>query len=74
MWIKQIIKGKAILFESGIYSKLPEDLPDNLALAVLDVAGGAPAQVSKSASPGDIVVVMGAGKAGLLCLYEANKG
>lgn len=66
------IKGKAILFESGIYSKLPEDLPDNLALAVLDVAG-APAQVSKSASPGDIVVVMGAGKAGLLCLYEANK-
>lgn len=66
------IKGKAILFESGIYAKLPEDLPDNLSLAILDVAG-APAQVSKCASLGDIVVVVGAGKAGILCLYEANK-
>lgn len=66
------IKGKAILFESGIYAKLPKDLPDNLSLAVLDVAG-APAQVSKKAFLGDVVVIMGAGKAGLLCLYEAKK-
>lgn len=33
------IKGQAILFESGIYAKLPSDMPENLALAALDVAG-----------------------------------
>ncbi|MGM0397106.1 MAG: zinc-binding dehydrogenase [Bacillota bacterium] len=67
------IKGKAILFESGIYSKLPEDMPENLALSVLDVAG-APAQTAKLVKPGDTVVVLGGtGKSGMLCLYEAKK-
>ncbi len=67
------IKGKAILFESGIYAKLPEDLPENLALSVLDVAG-APAQTAKLVKPGDTVVVIGGtGKSGMLCLYEAKK-
>ncbi len=67
------ITGKAILFESGIYAVLPEDLPQNLALSVLDVAG-APAQTAKLVQPGDTVVVIGgAGKSGMLCLYEAKK-
>ncbi|MCG8482778.1 MAG: zinc-binding dehydrogenase [Clostridia bacterium] len=67
------IKGKAILFESGIYAKLPEDMPIKLALSALDVAG-APAQTAKLVKPGDIVVVIGGGgKSGLLCLYEAKK-
>ncbi|MEW6228760.1 MAG: L-erythro-3,5-diaminohexanoate dehydrogenase [Bacillota bacterium] len=67
------IKGKAILFESGIYAKLPCDMPVSLALAVLDVAG-APAQTAKLVKPGDTVLVIGAGgKSGLLCLYEARK-
>jgi L-erythro-3,5-diaminohexanoate dehydrogenase len=67
------IKGKAILFESGIYAVLPDDLPDTLSLAVLDVAGAA-AQTARLVRPGDIVVVIGAGgKSGLLCLYEARK-
>jgi L-erythro-3,5-diaminohexanoate dehydrogenase len=67
------IKGKAILFESGIYSVLPDDLPENLALSVLDVAG-APAQTAKLVKPGDTVVVIGGtGKSGMLCLYEAKK-
>lgn len=67
------IKGKAILFESGIYAKLPEDIPENLALSVLDVAG-APAQTAKLVKPGDTVVVLGGtGKSGMLCLYEAKK-
>jgi len=64
------VTGTAILFESGIYAKLPADLPENLAMAALDVAG-APAQVRVNAVPGDTVVVIGAGKAGLLCLQEA---
>ena len=67
------IKGKAILFESGIYAKLPTDIPENLALSILDVAG-APAQTIKLVKEGDTVLVLGgSGKSGLLCLYEAKK-
>ncbi|WP_207726919.1 L-erythro-3,5-diaminohexanoate dehydrogenase [Anaerosolibacter carboniphilus] len=67
------IKGKAILFESGIYAVLPSDLPENLALSVLDVAG-APAQTAKLVKPGDTVLVIGgAGKSGMLCCYEAKR-
>ena len=67
------IKGQAILFQSGIYAKLPTDLPETLALSVLDVAG-APAQAAKLVKPGDTVVVIGGGgKSGLLCLFEAKK-
>lgn len=67
------IKGKAILFESGIYAVLPEDMPENLALAALDVAG-APAQVAKLVKPCESVVILGsAGKSGMLCAYEAVK-
>lgn len=67
------IEGKAILFESGIYAKLPEDMGENLALAALDVAG-APAQVAKMVKPGDSVLILGAsGKSGMMCAYEAMK-
>ncbi|MCG8636484.1 MAG: L-erythro-3,5-diaminohexanoate dehydrogenase [Desulfobacterales bacterium] len=64
------VTGTAVLFETGIYARLPEDLPEGLAMAVLDVAG-APAQVRVNAAPGQTVAVIGAGKAGLLCLAEA---
>jgi L-erythro-3,5-diaminohexanoate dehydrogenase len=67
------VKAQAILFESGIYSKLPEDMDESLALAALDVAG-APAQVAKLVKPGDCVFILGAtGKSGILCAYEARK-
>ncbi|MDO5017381.1 MAG: zinc-binding dehydrogenase [Porphyromonas sp.] len=67
------IDGKAILFESGIYAKIPDDLPENLVLSALDVAG-APAQVAKLVKPGDTVTIIGAGgKSGMLCCYEAKK-
>ncbi|SDG64574.1 L-erythro-3,5-diaminohexanoate dehydrogenase [Thermoanaerobacter thermohydrosulfuricus] len=67
------IKGKAILFESGIYAKLPDDMEETLALAALDVAG-APAQTAKLVKPGQSVLVLGAnGKSGMLCCYEAKK-
>lgn len=67
------IKGKAILFESGLYAKLPKDMDENLALAALDVAG-APAQVAKLVKPGQSVLLLGAaGKSGMLCCYEAVK-
>lgn len=67
------IDGKAILFESGIYAKIPNDLPEKLALSALDVAG-APAQTAKLVKPGDTVLIIGAGgKSGMLCCYEAKK-
>ncbi|MDD2595350.1 MAG: zinc-binding dehydrogenase [Bacteroidales bacterium] len=67
------IDGKAILFESGIYAKIPTDMPEKLALSALDVAG-APAQTAKLCKPGDIVLIIGAGgKSGMLCCYEAKK-
>ncbi len=68
-----LVKGKAILFESGIYAKLPPDLDETLVMAALDVAG-APAQTAKWVNSGDTVFIIGAGgKSGLLCLYEAKK-
>jgi len=67
------VRGKAVLFASGIYSLLPPDIPEKLALAVLDVAG-APAQTARLVRPGDTVFVIGAGgKSGLLCMYEAKR-
>jgi len=67
------IEGKAILFKSGIYAKLPEDMEDTLALAILDVAG-APAQVKNLVKPGNTVLILGAtGKSGLMCSLMAKK-
>ncbi len=67
------IDGKAILFESGIYARIPDDIPETLALSALDVAG-APAQTAKLVKPGDTVLIIGAGgKSGMLCSYEARK-
>lgn len=66
------IKGKAILFETGIYARIPKDIPENLAVAVMDVAG-APAWTAKYVTAGEYMAVIGVGKAGLLCLHEAKK-
>ena len=67
------IKGQAVLFESGVWTKLPGDMPEPLALAVLDVAGG-PAQVDRLVRLGDTVAVIGArGKSGMLCCYQAKR-
>jgi len=67
------IEGQAILFETGIYAKLPQDMSKELALAALDVAG-APAQTAKLVKPGDAVLILGGGgKSGMLCAAEAMK-
>jgi L-erythro-3,5-diaminohexanoate dehydrogenase len=67
------VEGQAILFETGLYAKLPDDIEQKMALAILDVAG-APAQTARLVQAGDTVVVIGGGgKSGTLCLYEAKK-
>jgi len=66
------IRGKAILFESGLWARLPADIDDDVALAVLDVAG-APAQVQRMTRPVMTVVVIGAdGKSGMLSCAQAK--
>jgi L-erythro-3,5-diaminohexanoate dehydrogenase len=67
------VDGTAVLFESGPYARLPDDIPDDVALAVLDVCG-APAQVYRLAQPGQTIVVVGAdGKSGLLVCARARE-
>jgi L-erythro-3,5-diaminohexanoate dehydrogenase len=67
------VEAKAILFESGVCAKLPEDMSETLALSILDVAG-APIQTARMVKPGDTVMILGAsGKSGILCAYVAKK-
>ena len=67
------VTAQAILFETGIYAKLPEDMTQELALAALDVAG-APAQTAKLVKPGESVLILGGGgKSGMLCCFEAMR-
>ena len=67
------VTGEAVLFASGAYARMPADLPERLALAVLDVAGAAP-QVARLVKEGDRVLVLGGGgKSGVLCAAEARR-
>jgi L-erythro-3,5-diaminohexanoate dehydrogenase len=66
------VSGTAILFARTLFARLPEDFPEEVALAAFDVAG-APAGVLRDAKPGDTVLVIGTGKAGLLCLAAARE-
>jgi len=67
------VSGRAILFGSGIYAEVPEDLPDDVTLGVLDVCG-APAWMARLARPGMTVAIIGAGgKSGLLACAQAAR-
>ncbi len=60
------IDGKAVLFDSGVLAKIPDDMDLNVCLALLDVAG-APPQADRLVEKGDVVYIIGAGKSGILC-------
>ena len=67
------VRGQAVLFASALFTRLPEDIPETLALAVLDVCG-APAQTARLVKPGQTVVILGAGgKSGVLCAWQARQ-
>ena len=66
------VRGRAVLFATGLFSRLPPDLPDELALAALDVCG-APALVARHARRGARVLVIGAGKSGALVCAQAKE-
>ena len=66
------VRGRAVLFASGLWAPLPEDMPLEMALAVLDVCG-APAWVARLATKGQRVLVLGAGKSGSLACAQARR-
>jgi L-erythro-3,5-diaminohexanoate dehydrogenase len=66
------VRAHAILFATGLFAKLPEDMPDTLSLAALDVCG-APALTGRLAEPGMRVLVVGAGTSGALCCAQARR-
>lgn len=59
------VKGHAILFESGIACPLPKDIPEAIALAILDICG-APALTLRHVKKNDTVLFIGAGKSAKL--------
>jgi L-erythro-3,5-diaminohexanoate dehydrogenase len=65
-------QGHAILFASGLYTKLPSDIPRSAAMALCDVAG-APGHVANLVKPGQTICVLGCGRAGLLSLSAARQ-
>lgn len=65
------VRGRAILFGSGIFAEVPDDLADETVLGVLDVCG-APAWTARLAQPGmDVAVIGGGGKSGMLSCAQA---
>lgn len=64
--------GEAILFATGLWARLPDDLPETLTLAALDVCG-APALVARHVRAGARVLVIGAGKSGALVCAQARE-
>jgi L-erythro-3,5-diaminohexanoate dehydrogenase len=63
--------GRAYLPATAPWAPVPDDLPLATVLAALDVSG-APSHTCALAAPGDTVIVLGAGHAGLLSLAAAR--
>ena len=66
------VRGRAVLFASGLWAPMPDDMPEAMALSILDVCG-APAWVARLAQKGQRVLVIGAGKSGSLACAQARK-
>ncbi|HET6439391.1 MAG TPA: L-erythro-3,5-diaminohexanoate dehydrogenase [Anaeromyxobacter sp.] len=64
--------GQAFVFATGLWARLPADLPEAVALAALDVCG-APAMTARHLSAGQRVLVLGAGKSGALVAAQARE-
>ena len=66
------VKGRAVLFATGLWARVPDDMPLEAALAIFDVCG-APAWVARLARARSRVLVIGAGKSGSLACAQARK-
>ena len=69
------VRGTAVLFASGAWARLPDFLPEAVALGALDVAGAAPQVLRLCQKLGaQRVLILGCGgKSGLLCAAAARK-
>lgn len=66
------VRGRAIVSATAPWTRLPDDLSLPVVVAVLDVCG-APAHTRALANTGEHVMVIGAGRAGLLSLAAARE-
>lgn len=66
------IRGRAYLWPSAPIVALPDDMPSRLALSALDVCG-APAQTQRLVEGARNVLILGAGKSGMLCAAAARE-
>lgn len=67
------IIGQAIMFESSLIARKPNDLPLKVVISAWDEAGS-PAETMKIVKPGDHIIILGAwGKMGLLCAFAARE-
>jgi len=82
LWLDQVVavhpaadqvevRGHALLPPRAPIVVVPGDMDQRVALAALDVCG-APAQTLRLTRPGMRVVVLGAGKSGVLCMAQAR--
>lgn len=65
------VSGHAILFASGLLEKRPDEIPEGIFLAALDVCG-APAQLTRLLRAGDSILIIGLGKAGRSMAVQAS--
>ena len=67
-----IVDGRAYLWPSAPVVVMPDDLDEAVALAIFDVCG-APAQTHRITRGADSVLVLGAGKSGMMCAATARE-
>ncbi len=66
------VKATAYLWPSSPIVTLPMDLPERISLSALDVCG-APAQTARLVKGARSVLILGAGKSGMLCAAAARE-
>jgi L-erythro-3,5-diaminohexanoate dehydrogenase len=66
------VDGHAILFDGMGYSPLPPDFSLSVALSAIDISSIVP-QVYRSVEKGQVILVIGAGKAGVTAMAAARK-
>ncbi len=66
------VEATAYLTPSAPIVALPDDMPPKLALGILDVAG-APAQTQRLVKGAKSLLIMGAGKSGIICAAAARE-
>ncbi len=69
------VRGTAVLFASGVWSRLPDFLPESVTLSALDVAGAGPqvARLCRSRACSRVLILGAGGKSGLLCAAAARR-